>query len=78
MRTTVRLNEHILRRAKEYAARHGTSLTRVVEDALAEKLSRSQPPHERPVLPVDGRGGLREGIPLNSNRELLALMEEDD
>ncbi len=34
MKTTLNLNDHILRRAKRRARRDGTTLTRFVEDAL--------------------------------------------
>jgi hypothetical protein len=40
MRTTLDLDEHVLRRAKELAAREGTTLTRVIEQALRERLDR--------------------------------------
>ena len=41
MKTTLNLNDDVLRRSKESAARQGITLTRFVEDALAVKLSDS-------------------------------------
>ena len=78
MRTTIRLNEKLLREAKEFAARHGTSLTRLVEDALFEKLRQPNSPRQDIDLPVDGHGGLCEGVNLDSNSDLLAFMESAD
>lgn len=42
MKTTLNLNDDVLRRSKESAARLGVTLTRFVEDALAVKLSDSK------------------------------------
>ena len=42
MKTTLNLNDEVLRRSKESAARQGITLTRFVEDALALKLSSSR------------------------------------
>ena len=42
MKTTLNLNDEVLRRSKETAARQGITLTRFVEDALALKLSGSR------------------------------------
>ena len=39
MKTTLNLNDHILRRAKRRAARDGVTLTRFVEDALRARLT---------------------------------------
>lgn len=40
MRTTVRLDDHLLAQAKRYAAASGKTLTAVLEDALRESLAR--------------------------------------
>ena len=37
MKTTLNLNDQVLRRSKEYASRHGITLTAFVEDALRAK-----------------------------------------
>ena len=39
MRTTLNLNDRVLRRSKEMAARDGITLTRFVEDALRARLA---------------------------------------
>ena len=43
MKTTLNLNDHILRRAKRRAARDGVTLTRFVEDALRTSLIDPEP-----------------------------------
>lgn len=39
MKTTLNLNDEVLRRCKQSAARNGVTLTRFVEDALRAKLA---------------------------------------
>lgn len=43
MKTTLNLNDHILRRAKSRARRDGITLTRFVEDALRASLIDPEP-----------------------------------
>ncbi len=43
MKTTLNLNDHILRRAKSRARRDGVTLTRFVEDALRASLIDPEP-----------------------------------
>ena len=45
MKTTLNLNDHILRRAKRRAARDGITLTRFVEDALRASLMNPECDH---------------------------------
>lgn len=45
MKTTLNLNDHILRRAKSRAARDGVTLTRFVEDALRARLTDPETDH---------------------------------
>ena len=56
MKTTLNLNDEVLRRSKEDAARQGITLTRFVEDALAVKLSGSgrRPPFRLTLKTVRG------------------------
>jgi len=57
MRTTVIISDAVLRRAKERAARTGTTLSRLIEQALRETL-REPPSAARPFrLPTYGAGG---------------------
>ena len=80
MRTTIRLDDQLLARAKKLAAETGRTLTGVIEDALREVLARRQPPRRRrPVrLTTFGGPGLRPGVDLDDGAALLDLMERPD
>lgn len=79
MRTTVRLDEHLLRDAKQLAARTGRSLTAVIQDALREALNRNRKHPKRPPvkLPTFRGKGLRPGVDLDDTASLLEIMDED-
>ena len=80
MRTTIRLDDQLLRDAKQLAARTGRTLTAVIEDALRRMLARpkeaKKPKQIR--LPRADLGELRPGVNLDNNAELLDLMDETD
>lgn len=80
MRTTIRLDDQLLAEAKQLAAQTGRTLTAVIEDALREVLSRRKhnTNKERVRLPRCGEGGLRPGVNLDNNAELLDLTEGTD
>ena len=75
MRTTVRLHDHLLRDAKQLAARTGRSLTAVIEDALREALNRNRRYLKRPPvkLPTFRGKGLRPGVDLDRTASLLDI-----
>jgi hypothetical protein len=78
MRTTVRLDDALLRHAKEEAARRGETLTSLIETGLRLVLvqSKSARPRARVTLPVSGaRGGVLPGVDLNNSAALLDVME---
>jgi Bacterial antitoxin of type II TA system, VapB len=79
-RTTIRLDDNLLREAKQRAARRGTTLTAVIEEALRESIYRREEQKKRPKvdLPTYGEGGLRPGVDLDNNAALLDLMESED
>jgi Ribbon-helix-helix protein, copG family len=79
MRTTIRLDDELLRDAKEHAARTGRTLTAVIEDALRLALHRTAPPRRRRVeLPTfKGGNGLQPGVDLDDSAALLDLMENE-
>jgi len=81
MRTTINLDDHLLRRAKQLAAKTHRTLTSVLEDALREALSRTTagPRRGRVKLPVSDRApGVLPGVDLDHSSALLDLMERDD
>ena len=77
MRTTIRLDDELLTRTKELAARTSRSLTGVIEDALREMLARQSQAAERPPvrLPTFAGKGLQPGVDLDDSEALLDLMD---
>ena len=65
MRTTVRLDEQLMREAKTLAAQEGTTFTALIEDSLRERIARSGTDLKQACteLPVSRcSGGLRDGL----------------
>jgi predicted transcriptional regulator len=80
MRTTVRMEDGLLRRAKRIAAQRETTLTAILEEALREWLDRQRKRQrrERVELPVSNAGGgVRPGVDLDDSADLLERMERD-
>ena len=77
-RTTVRLPEQLLDRARRKAAAEGRTLTSLIEDGLRLVVSRKRkPPRGKRILPPisTATGGLMPGIDISDN---AALQEMDD
>ena len=76
MRTTVRLDEHLLAEAKRHAAESGKTLTTVLEEALRESLARRKAhvKAKRVHLKTVKGGGVRAGVDLDDSASLLDLM----
>lgn len=77
MRTTVRLDDDLLREAKSYAAATNRTLTRLIEDALREALARRDRSarHPPPRLRTFRGSGLQPGVNLDSGAAVLDLMD---
>ncbi|MGQ0847730.1 MAG: ribbon-helix-helix protein, CopG family [Actinomycetota bacterium] len=79
IRTTIRIDDHLFREVKERAARTGRTIGAVIEDALRDSFSRMGGGRERPKpLPVYGTSGTMAGVDLDSNSDLLELMESEN
>jgi hypothetical protein len=79
MRTTVRLNEALLARARGEAERRGVTLTSLIEQGLQLILRRPLKTSDRPhvTLPeCQAGGGLLPGVDLDDSAALLERMEE--
>jgi hypothetical protein len=78
MRTTVTIDDDLLRRAREEALNTGRTLGEVIEDALRLAFARaadtSREKVHLPTDPGDGRG-LRPGVDIDDSAALLDLME---
>ncbi len=80
MRTTLRIDDQLLRTAKKAAAESGRTLTAVIEDALRQALATRKPKTNttRFRLPVFDMGETLPGVDLDNSAALLDLMEAGD
>jgi hypothetical protein len=76
MRTTIRINDDLLKRAKKRAADDGRTLTSLVEDGLTLILTKPKRTHRKRVdLPVSKTtGGVLPGVDLNRSSDLEEVM----
>jgi len=76
MRTTVRINDALLKRAKKRAAHEGRTLTSLVEEGLAVILAEAKGSRSGQVqLPVSkASGGVLPGVDLNRSSDLEEVM----
>jgi len=81
MRTTVRLDDALLQRARREADRRGVTLTSLIEQGLERVLTRPMrdAQHERISLPVCRvGGGVMPGVDLDDSAALLDRMDRRD
>ena len=73
MRTTIRIDEQLLKQARQLALRRNQSLSAVIEDALCEMLARQAGHGERPPvhLPTFRGKGTLPGVDLDDSAALL-------
>ena len=64
-----------MREVKRYAAKRDTTLTKVIEEALREKLARKQPEPPTFELRTFHGGGLQPGVNLDDNAATRDLMD---
>jgi hypothetical protein len=76
-RTTVRLPEELVKRAKRKATAEGRTLTALIEEGLRLVLFKSKPAKTERVMPrvSNATGGLLPGVDLTSSS---AIQEMDD
>jgi len=76
MRTTIRMDEHLLTEVKRLAIESGRTLTAVIEDAVREAVARrgNAPKSGKVRLITDGGKGLRAGVCLDDNAALRDAM----
>lgn len=78
MRTTVRINDELLKRAKKRAAEEGRTLTSLIQDGLGLILAeRKRSPVVEVQLPVsEASGGVLPGVDLNRSCDLEEAMDK--
>jgi hypothetical protein len=76
-RTTVRLPENLMRRAKRKAASEGRTLTALIEDGVRRVLNERDEAPKKRILPrvSTATGGIMPGIDISNS---AALQEMDD
>lgn len=76
MRTTIRIDEDLYRRAKAQAAGTGRTVSEVIEDAVREALRPRARDRRLSELPVFGGSGVLPGVDLGDRGALLDRMDE--
>lgn len=79
MRTTVRLDDGLLKEAKRFALEHGCTLTSLIEDGLREVIARKGPAMaaRKVKLHTVSGDGLHAGVDLDDSASLLDGMDEE-
>jgi hypothetical protein len=79
MRTTVRLDDTLMKDVKRFAAERGESFTSILEQALRAMLVHHESLRKRPrvSLPTFRGRGLQPGVSLDDKAALVELMEDD-
>lgn len=75
MRTTIRLDEALLRKAKAVAAAGGRSLNDFISDAVRAAVTPRASRDGGPPIPVFKGGSLLPGVDLDDSAGLLDLMD---
>ncbi len=77
MRTTVRVNDDLLQRAKKHALEEGRTLTSLIEEGLTLILAKPTANRRKRVeLPVSkASGGVLPGVDLNRSSDLEEVMD---
>ncbi len=76
VRTTVTIDDGLLRRAKSAAASGGRSLGDIIDDALRVALVERAPSRgDAVLLPTDGGSGLQPGVDLEDTEALVDLLD---
>ncbi|MGZ3972004.1 MAG: hypothetical protein ACXV9R_09035 [Methylobacter sp.] len=75
MRTTVDIDDQLLRYAKQQAVQQGCTLKQVLEDALRDFFSHQVMTHEPVQLETFPGAGLKPGVNLDNGRSLNDIMD---
>lgn len=79
VRTTIRLDDRLLRELKKHAVTRGRTVTAVIEDAVRQFLARTAAgdgrPKAAPFRVITFKGRPRAGVDLDDSAALLDVME---
>jgi len=78
MRTTINIDEHLLREARQVSLRTNRSLSEIVEEGVRIYLKQRKRKRAAPgvTLVTFGEGGLLPGVDLDDSATLLGVMED--
>ena len=76
MKTTVEIEDRLLRRAKKIAIERGTTLRKLIEAGLQLELEKMPAP--RSIQWVTGSGHFPEGLDLSSRDAMYEWLEQQD
>ena len=77
MRTTISIDDDVIRAAKLRAAAEGKTLGQLVSEALRERVARRpQRGRDRYEVVTFGKGGVLPGVDLTSNAAVRDLMDQ--
>lgn len=74
-RTTLSIDDNLLRQAKKAAAETHRSLAQFVEDAVREVIARRKGPVRRKIKLPTSPGGPRPGVDLDRTADLIDAMD---
>ncbi len=77
MKTTLNLNDAVLRRSKDRAARNGITLTRFVEEALAAKLAASEQKTPFRLILKTVRGSRPPNVDISDRNALYEVIDRE-
>lgn len=78
MRTTIRMNEELARRAKQYAARHDRTFTQVIEEAVMQLLTNRAKSAERKSIILPTVGNPQNPVTEAQYRRAIEEMYDDE
>jgi hypothetical protein len=76
MRTTLNIDDEVLASAKHMAIEQGIPLSRLIEEAILERLMKKNKPGPKVKLNTFSGSGVRSGINLDDSSSLLNIMDD--
>lgn len=75
MKTTIEIEDHLLRQAKKVAIDRGWTLRQMVESALRREVLATPKPNRGPIRWVSGSGHFPEGVDFSSREKMWEWLE---
>lgn len=78
MKTTIEIEDHLLRQAKKMAIDRGWTLRQVVESALRREVLTAPKPSRGPIRWVTGSGHFPAGVDFSSREKMWEWLESPE